>query len=117
MSPSISSGLAALGDGDVAAARHNALERREADEGVAAHLLAAFDRFQQKALALRPRRAQKGRNRRFEVGRQRAANGDERVRPGERQKLLAAGLDWIEKRLSQPSVTARGVPIAGRARP
>ena len=48
-------GFAALGDGDVAAARHNALEGREADEGVAAHLLAALDRFQQKALALGPR--------------------------------------------------------------
>ncbi len=50
-------GLAALGDGDVAAARHDALERREADEGIAAHLLAALDGFQEKALALgaRPR--------------------------------------------------------------
>ncbi len=73
-------------------ARHDALERREADEGVAAHLLAALDRFQQKALALRPRRAQKGRDRRFQVGHERAANGHERVRPGQGQELLAAGL-------------------------
>jgi hypothetical protein len=42
-------GLAALGDGDLAPARHNALERREADEGVAAHLLAALNRFQQES--------------------------------------------------------------------
>jgi glutamate dehydrogenase (NAD(P)+) len=67
--------LSALGDGDLAPARHDALERREADEGVAAHLLAALDRLEQKALALRPGRAQKGRDRRFQVGRQRAADG------------------------------------------
>ena len=84
--------LAAFGDGDLAPARHNALERREADEGVAAHLLAAFNRFQQKALALRPRRAQKGRDRRFQVGHQGAANGHKGVRPGEGQKFFAAGL-------------------------
>ena len=85
-------GLAALGDGDLAAARHDALERREADEGVAAHLLAALNRLQQKALALRPRRAQKGRDRRFQVGHERAADGNKRVRPGEGQELFAAWL-------------------------
>ena len=53
-------GLAALGDGDLAPAGHNALERREPDEGVAAYLLAALNRFEQKAFALRPGRAQKG---------------------------------------------------------
>ena len=85
-------GFAALGDGDFAAARHNALEGREADEGVTAHLLAALDRFQEKALALRPGRAQEGRNRGFQVGHERAANGDERVRPGQSQELLARGV-------------------------
>ena len=99
-------GLAALGDGDLAAARHNALERREADEGVAAHLLAALDRLQQKALALRPGCAQKGRNRRFQVGHQGAANGHERVRPGEGQELFAAGLGGTLVGFHSLSVTA-----------
>ena len=93
-------GLAALGDGDLAPPRHDALERREPDEGVTAHLLAALHRFQQKALALRPRRAQKGRDRRFQVGHQGAADGNERMRPGERQKLLAAGPGGMEVRSS-----------------
>ena len=52
-------GLAALGDGDLAPAGHDAFERREADEGVATHLLAALNRFEQKAFVLRPGRAQK----------------------------------------------------------
>ena len=42
----------------------------EPDKGVAAHLLAALHRLQQKALPLRPRRAQKRRDRRLQVGRQ-----------------------------------------------
>ena len=87
--------LFAFGDGDLAAAGHDALERREADEGVTADLLAVFDRLQQEALALRPGRAQEGRDRRFEVGRQGAADGDEGVLFGEGQELFAAGLDGI----------------------
>ena len=86
------SGFAALGDGDFAASRYDALEGREANEGVAAHLLAALDGFQEKALALAPGGAQEGRNRGFEVGHERAANGDERMRPGQSQELLARGL-------------------------
>ena len=85
-------GLAALGDRDLASSGDDSFERREADEGVTAHLLAAFNRFEQKALALCPRRAEKGRDRRFQVGQEGAANGHEGVRPGEVQKLLAAGL-------------------------
>ena len=83
----------AFRDVDLAAVRHDPLVWRDADEGVAAHLLAALDRLQQKALALLPGRAQKGRDRRFQVGGQRAADGNKRVFPGERQELLAAGLD------------------------
>ena len=88
-------GLSAFGDGDLAAAGHDALEGREADEGVAAHLLAALDRLQQKALALRPGRAQKGRDRGFEVGGEGAADGHQGVLFGERQELFAAGLDGM----------------------
>ena len=83
----------AFSDVDLAAARDDALVRAKADEGVAAHLLAALDRLEQKALALRPRRAQKGRDRSFEVGRKCAANRNERVLFGERQKFFAAGLN------------------------
>ena len=87
--------LLAFGDGDIASARHDALVRIQADEGVAAHLLAALDRLQQKALALLPRRAQESRNRRLQIGGQGAADGHKRVLFGERQELLAAGLDGI----------------------
>ena len=45
-------GFLALGDGNLPPARHNALEGSQPDEGIAAHLLAAFNRFQQKALRL-----------------------------------------------------------------
>ena len=85
----------AFGDGDLAAARHDALEGLEADEGVAAHLLAVLHRFEHEALALRPGRAQKGRDGRFEVGRQNAADGNKRVLASEREELLAAGLDGL----------------------
>ena len=85
----------AFGDGDLAAARDDALEGRKADEGVTAHLLAVLDRFEHEALALRPSGAQKGRDRRFEVRREDAADGDERVLLGEREKFFAAGLDGI----------------------
>ena len=74
-------------------ARHDPLVRIHADERVAAHLLPALHRLQQKALALLPRRAQKCRYRRFQIGRQRAANRHQRVLPGKRQELLAAGMD------------------------
>ena len=89
------SDFSAFGDGDLAAARDDALEGRETDEGVAAHLLAALDRLEQKALALRPGGAQKGRDRGFEVGGQGAADGHQGVLFGERQKLLAGGLDGM----------------------
>ena len=81
----------AFGDGDLAAARDDALEGREADEGVAADLLAAFDRLQQEALALRPGRAQEGRDRGFEVGGQGAADGDEGVGAGQLQESMRLG--------------------------
>ncbi len=75
-------GLAAFGDGNLAAARDDALEGREADEGVAAKLLAALDGLEKEALALAPSGAQEGRNRGFEVGHEDAADGNEGVRPG-----------------------------------
>ena len=49
--------LFAFGDGDLAPTRHNALERCQPDEGVAAYLLAVFHRLQQEALRLGPGRA------------------------------------------------------------
>ncbi len=82
----------AFGDGDLAAARDDALEGREADEGVAAHLFAALDGLEEEALALAPGGAQKGRNRGFEVGHKGAADGDQGVRPAESQELLARGM-------------------------
>ncbi len=89
--------LLAFGDGDLAPPRHDALEGLEADEGVAAHLLAVLHRFEQETLPLRPGGAQKGRDRRLQVGGQRAADGNKRVLLGERQELLAAGLDGMEE--------------------
>jgi hypothetical protein len=41
---------------------------------------------------LAPGGAQEGRNRSFEIGHESAANGDERVRPGQGQEFLARGL-------------------------
>jgi hypothetical protein len=67
----------------------------QADEGVAAHLLAVLHRLQHESTPLRPGGAQKGRDRRFQVGGQRAADGNKRVLFGERQELLAAGLDGM----------------------
>ena len=67
----------------------------QADEGVAAHLLAALHRLQQKALAFLPRGPQKSRDRRFKIGSQGAAEGHKRVFFGERQELFAAGLEEI----------------------
>ena len=62
--------LLALGDGDLAPARDDALEGLEADEGVAAHLLAVLDRFEHESTraparrrAERPRPAFPGRRR------------------------------------------------------
>ena len=95
MSPSNLDDLPAFGDGDFTSARHDPLEWIEADKGVAAHLLATLYRLEQKALLLRPRCAQEAGDRRFQVGRQRATDGNERVFFGEREKLLAAGLDEI----------------------
>ena len=87
-------------------ARHDPLERREADEGVAAHLLAALDRFQQKALrapatprAERPRPAFPGRP--SGCGRREQA-----CAPGERQELLAAGQSGTGRRFHSLSVPA-----------
>ena len=85
----------AFGDVDLLAAGDDALVGIKPDERVAADLLAALDRLQQKALALMPRRAQKCRDRSLQIGRERAVDGDERVLFGERQKFLAAGLDEI----------------------
>ncbi len=85
--------LSALGDRDLAPARHDPLERRQPDEGVAAHLLATLHRLQQKALPLRPRGAQKCRDWCFQVGGQDAADWHQGMFPGKGQKLLAIRLD------------------------
>jgi hypothetical protein len=102
--------LTALGNRDLASARYDPLERRKPYKGVTANLLAALYRLEQKALALRPRRPQKGRNRCFKVCHQGAANGDERVRSGKRQKVVAAGLGCMGRGLHSLSVT---VPAHG----
>ena len=104
ISPSMRVVRPAFGDVDLLAARDDPLVWIKPDKGVAAHLLAALHRLQQKAFALLPRRAQKGRNRRLQVGRERAKDGDKRVLFGERQKILAAGLDQIRGRPSQHPV-------------
>jgi len=85
----------AFGDVDLLTARDDALVGIESDEGVAAHLFTILDRLQQKAFALLPRGAQKGRDWSLKVGRKRAVDGDERVLFGERQKILEAGLDDV----------------------
>ncbi len=99
-------GLAAFGDGDLTPTRYYALERREPDEGVPADLLAALDRFEEKALALRPRRAQEGRDGRFQIGHEGAADGDKRVCPGEGQELLAWRMNREGRGFHSLSVTA-----------
>ena len=106
--------LLAFGDGDLAAPRHDALEGLEADEGVAAHLLAVLHRFQHEALALRPGGAQKGRDRRFQVGGQGAADGNKRVLFGERQELLAAGLDGMGRGFHRDQCNCSGAFSARR---
>ena len=95
MSPSMRVVRPAFGDVDLLSAGDDALVGIEPDERVAADLLAALHRLQQKAFALLPRRAQKGRYRSLEIGCERAVNGDKRVLFGERQKIFAAGLDEI----------------------
>ena len=69
-------------------------------------LLAALNRLQQKTLALRPSRAQKGGDRSFQVGHQGAAHGHEGVRPGKVQELFAAGLGGTLVGFHSLSVTA-----------
>ena len=98
----------AFGDGNGAAAGDDALEGGKADEGVSADLFAVLDRLQQEALALRPGGAQKGGDRRFEVGGQGAADGDEGVFFGERQELLAGGLDGLGRSLHRPQCNRCG---------
>ncbi len=99
----------AFGDVNLPAARHDALVRSNADECVTAYLLAALHRFQQKAFALRPRRAQKCRYRRLQVGRKRAVDGHQRVLFGECDKFLAAGLNEIRRRLHRHQCTRSGM--------
>ena len=96
-------------DRDLTAARDDPLERSKPYEGVAPHLLAVLDRLQHEAFALRPRSAQKRRDRRFQVGRQRTADGNKRVLFGEREKLFAAGLDGLRRRFHSLSVIVHAV--------
>lgn len=86
-------GPASFSDVDLPATGDDALIRVKTDKSVAAYLFATLDRLEQKALALLPRRAQKGRYRSFEVGSKSAANRNERVLFGERQKFFVAGLN------------------------
>ena len=95
MSPFDARRASAFGDVDLLTARDDPLVGIKPDKGVPAHLFAVLDRLQQKAFALLPRRAQKGRNRCLKIGRERAEDGNKRVLFGERQKILAAGLDEI----------------------
>ena len=71
--------IAALFDGDRRSARDDLLVRLDADEGIAADVLAALDRFEQKRLGLVGGDAQEGRDGRLEVRRDGAVDGDERV--------------------------------------
>jgi len=84
--------LLAFGDSDRPSPRHDPLVWIQPDERVTAHLLAAFHRLQQKALALLPRGAQKRRHRRLQVRHQSAVYGNQGVGFGELQELFAAGV-------------------------
>ncbi len=53
-------GALAFRNGDLVAAGDDTLVGREADEGIAAYLVAAFDGFEQEALGLLPGGAQEG---------------------------------------------------------
>ncbi len=57
--------------------------RPDADKGIATHFFAAFHGFQEKGLWFLGGQAQKGGNRGFEVGRERAVNRNQAV--GRRQ--------------------------------
>jgi hypothetical protein len=85
--------FAAFGNDDFAAASHDPFEWGQTNEGITPNLLAALDRFKQKTFAFRPSGAQKSRNGCFQVGSENAANRDESMFFGERQKLFAGGLD------------------------
>jgi hypothetical protein len=95
----------AFSDGDFASAGDDALEGREADEGVAAHLLAAFDRFEQKALALRPGGAEEGGDRGFEVGREVRQTGTRVCSLASARNSLRLGWTGWAEAFTDPSVT------------
>ena len=69
----------AFRDGDCASASHDAFERSEADEGVAAYLFAVLDGLKKEAFTRCPCGAQKGGDRRFKVRGKGAANGHKGV--------------------------------------
>jgi len=93
----------------------DALEGGKADEGVSADLFAVLDRLQQEALALRPGGAQKGGDRRFEVGGQGAADGDEVCSLASARNSLRVGWTGWAGAFTDPSVTgAEGQEGAGR---
>ena len=130
-----SSDFPALSDRDLATAGDDPFERGQSDKGVAAHLLATFDRFEEKTFAFRPGGSQKCRNGRFQVRCENAADGDEGVLPGKCQELLAAGLDgmngwlhklkcnWSEEACGRPSraigsvILANNLPIRAEIEP
>ena len=74
--------LFAFFDEDVASASGDALVGRDADKGVAADVLAAFDGLEQKGFGGVVGDAKEGRDGGFEVGRDGAEDGDEGVVPG-----------------------------------
>ena len=84
--------LAVLGDLDLVAVGDDAAAGADADVGVAAEVLAAFDGFEEEALGLRRQReAEEGGDGRFEVGSEGAVERDEGVGAREAEEVGAFG--------------------------
>jgi hypothetical protein len=85
-------GAAVLGELDVGAVGDDAAAGTDADVGVAAEMLAAFDGFEEETLRLGSGNAEEGGDGGFEVGGEGAVERDEGVGTGEAQELGAFGM-------------------------
>ncbi len=83
--------LAVLGDLDLVAVGDDAAAGADADVGVAAEVLAAFDGFEEEALGFGRGETEEGGDGRFEVGGERAVERDERVRARKAEEVGAVG--------------------------
>jgi hypothetical protein len=85
-------GAAVLSELDVGTVGDDAAARTDANVGVAAEVLAAFDGFEEEALRLCSGDAEEGGDGGFEVGGEGAVERDEGVGTGEAQELGAFGM-------------------------